>query len=195
MGDADTGDRGLKAEDLMQHSDALYRYALSRLGDAHTAEDLVQDALLTAVSKTADFEGRSTLRTWLIGILKHKLLDHFRRKGRHPQDQPDHGDRTDGEDQFTSLGAWRSDPNHGLDWLDADPDRVLARSELRAALRLCIDHLPRSLHDIFVMRELEALEPAEVCQTAGIAKNSLAVFLYRARQALRSCLQDQEVAP
>ncbi len=70
------------------------------------------------------------------------------------------------------------DPNVGLEAFDGDPARALERSQLRAALRLCIDHLPKSLHRVFVLRELEELEPEAACEAAGISRDSLAVFLY-----------------
>ena len=131
------------------------------------------------------------MRTWLVGILRHKILDHHRWRSRHPGDQPGEGEEQGGGEDpwFTPLGAWRIDPNQGLDRLGDNPERALERSQLRAALRLCIDRLPQSLHRVFVLRELEELEPDEACEAAGIARDSLAVFLYRARQALRACLQ------
>lgn len=182
-------------EALLEHGDALLRYALTRVADAATAEDLVQETLVTAVTKLSDFSGTSTMRTWLIGILRHKILDHFRWKRRHPGDQPNREEATSGEAEpwFTPLGAWRMDPNVGLEVLDGDPARELERSQLRAMLRFCIDHLPESLHRVFVLRELEDLGPDAACEAAGIARDSLAVFLYRARQALRSCLQKKWV--
>lgn len=198
MDQSGTASGRLETEDLLAHSDALYRYAMSRLGDRPTAEDLVQDTLVTAVSKAPDFEGRSSVRTWLIGILRHKLLEHFRWNKRHPQDQPapeDSDSNPPADPWFTAGGVWRTDPNQGLDWLEHDPDQALQRSELRAFLRLCIEHLPARLRQVFVLRELEALTPEDVSESAGIARNSLAVFLYRARQALRACLQAQQVEP
>lgn len=197
MDERSNAKRKLTVEDLLEHSNALLRYALTRVGDKETAEDLVQDALVTSVAKIADFSGTSTLRTWLIGILRHKVLDHYRWKQRHPGDQLHYGHPSAGEEEpwFTPLGAWRLDPNVGLDILDGDPSRELERSQLRAALQFCINHLPRSLHRVFVLRELEELEPDEVCEAAGISRDSLAVFLYRARQSLRVCLQKKWVAP
>ncbi len=178
-------------EDLLSHGDVLLRYALARVGNHATAEDLVQDTLVTAVGKLSEFDGRSSVRTWLIGILRHKILDHHRWRRRHPGDQPGWAEGAGGEEDpwFTPLGAWREDPNAGLEVLDADPGRALERSRLRAALVECIERLPAGLHRVFVLRELEDLEPAAVCEAAGIARSSLAIFLYRARQALRACLQ------
>jgi RNA polymerase sigma-70 factor, ECF subfamily len=182
-------------EELLGHGDALLRYALARVGDRATAEDLVQEALLTAVAGISEFAGSSTMRTWLVGILRHKILDHYRWTSRHPGDQPSRNDAPveDADPWFTSLGVWRMDPNVGLEALDDDPSRALERSQLRAALQLCIDRLPKSLHRVFVLRELEELEPDAACDATGISRDSLAVFLYRARQALRACMQKKWV--
>jgi RNA polymerase sigma-70 factor (ECF subfamily) len=182
-------------EQLLGHANALLGYALARVGDRATAEDLVQETLVTAVVKISEFAGGSTMRTWLIGILRHKILDHNRYTARHRADHADQKGPSGGdmEPWFTPLGAWRVDPNVGLEALDTDPEQALARAQLRAALRWCIDRLPRSLHRVFVLRELEEAEPDAACEAAGISRDSLAVFLYRARQALRACLQKKWV--
>jgi RNA polymerase sigma-70 factor, ECF subfamily len=191
-----TGNRRAEHEELLAHGSALFRFALVRVRDPHTAEDLVQDTLVTAVTKGAEFANLSSKRTWLIGILRHKILDHYRWQRRHPGDLPSAGDDDSAggdEKWFTPQGAWRLDPNAGLEALDGDPDKTTERQELRAVLQLCIDHLPKSLHRIFVLRELQDLEPDEACEVAGISRDSLAVFLYRARQSLRACIQKKWV--
>jgi len=187
---------GSTHEDLIAHGNALLRYALARVGEHALAEDLVQDTLVTAVGKLSEFAGASSMRTWLVGILRHKILDHFRWKQRHPGDQPmgDDADADEPDPWFTRLGRWRSDPNQGLEALDADPAAAFERSELRAALQFCIDHLPKKLHHVFVLRDIDELAPDEAAAAAGISHDSLAVFLYRARQSLRACLQKKWIA-
>ena len=171
------------AEELLAHRNALLSYALTRVGDRATAEDLVQETLVTAVTKLGDFAGGSSMRTWLTGILRHKILDHFRWKVRHPGDAPnvEEPESEDADPWFNSLGVWRTYPSSSTDTVE--------RSQLREALQLCIDKLPKSLHRVFVLRELEELEPEATCEVAGISRESLAVFLYRARQSLRDCMQ------
>jgi RNA polymerase sigma-70 factor (ECF subfamily) len=191
MGDAAPA---LGTEELLAHGDALLRYALTRVADRATAEDLVQETLVTAVGKVSELDGTASVRTWLVGILRNKLLEHYRWKRRHPGDLPTAvaAEGEDDEDRdFDGLGGWRVDPNEGLAGLD--PSRAAERSQLRAMLQRCIDHLPKSLHRVYVLRELEELEPADACAAAGISRDSLAVLLYRARQALRVCLQRQGV--
>ena len=128
-------------ERLMAEADGLYRYALSRVRNHHTAQDLVQETLVTACRKMADFEGRSSLGTWLIGILRHKILDHLRRIERHPEvlgslPMGEQGEDP-GDEWFTRYGAWRLDPNAGLDLLDTDPHQLAERAEIRAAVQEC----------------------------------------------------------
>jgi RNA polymerase sigma-70 factor (ECF subfamily) len=193
-------------DELLGHGDVLLRYAVIRVGDRATAEDLVQDTLVAAVDKCAEFAGKSSMRTWLVGILRHKIVDHFRWHQRHPGDRPDHAEHAgpagqtggagpDEDPWFTPAGTWRIDPNAGLEILDDSPSRAVERSQLRAALQFCIDHLPRQLHRVFVLREIEELEPDDACTAAAISRDSLAVFLYRARQALRACMQKKWGTP
>lgn len=182
----------VRSEDLMPHADAMYRYALARVNSPQQAEDLVQDSMLAAVRQWDHFENRSALRTWLIGILRHKIHDHYRWKKRHPADLPaaeysGHDDDERGE--FSMMGHWRQDPNIGLERLDADPGEALQRSQLRAAIQRCIDDLPQRQQEIFVLRELHGLDPEDCCHQVGVARASLSVLLYRARQSLRACLQ------
>ncbi len=182
----------VSSADLLPHADAMFRYALMRVASQQQAEDLVQDSMLAAVRQWDSFGDRSSLRTWLIGILRHKIHDHYRWKKRHPGDLPNSSetqhDDGDGEN-FNLMGKWRQDPNVGLDVLDDDPGQALERSQLRMAIQVCVDDLPESQQKVFVLREMQGLEPEDCCQKTGIARSSLAVLLYRARQALRSCLQ------
>lgn len=151
---------------------------------------------MTAVAKLSEFAAASTMQTWLVGILRHKILDHYRWKERHPAAPSRSADGEppgDVEPWFTESGAWQVDPNEGLEALDGDPSKAIERAQLRTALQACVDRLPKGLHRVFVLRELEGLEPEAACEVAGISRESLAVFLYRARQSLRACLQKKWV--
>lgn len=179
---------------LLEHGPWLYRYALSRVTNSATAEDLVQETLLAAYTQRREFDGRSGARTWLVGILRHKVLDHYRWKQRHPADQPQFHDAKNGIDKgekqlFAATGAWRIDPNAGLEFLDTDPSKALERAQMRTTLQACIDRMPEALRRVYVLRELEGVSPENICQVAGITPSSLSVFLYRARQSIRTCMQ------
>ena len=176
--------------DLLSHAPALAHYARARLRDQATAEDLVQETLVTAVTQLQTFQGQSALRTWLIGILRHKILDHFRWQKRHPGDLPQREPGEDGGDRwFLPEGSWRLDPTAGLHALNADPQQILENTQLRADLARCMDKLSPALHRAFVLREVDQCDPGEICAMTGISRESLAVTLYRARTGLRACLQ------
>ena len=133
------------------------------------------------------------MNSWLTGILRHKILDHFRAADRKraeaaaPLDSEEAGDPLD--EWFTSYGAWKLDPNAGLEVLETDPRQLAERAEIMVALRTCLDRLPSNLRRIFVLREMDDCETGEICQNLGITPGSLAVMLHRSRQLLRVCLQ------
>ncbi|MFU8892988.1 MAG: RNA polymerase sigma factor [Luteolibacter sp.] len=185
-------------ENLMQHADSLYRYALSRVKDHHAAEDLVQDCLSAAWQRIDTFDGRSSLSTWLIGIMKFKVIDHFRKSKRTPTDQSAEPDET-GQDPvdslFTSKGVWKVDPNHGLEMLANAPDDFASRNELLAWVRACLDKLPERLRTLFTLREVSGLDVPSAASAAGVTKGSAAVLLTRSRQRMRLCLQENGIQP
>lgn len=185
-------------ENLMQHADSLYRYALSRVKDHHAAEDLVQDCLSVAWQRIETFDGRSSLSTWLIGIMKFKVIDHFRKSKRTPTDQAAEPDDT-GQDPvdslFTSKGAWKVDPNHGLEMLANAPDDFASRNELLDWVRACMEKLPERLRTLFTLREVDGLDVPSAASAAGVTKGSAAVLLTRSRQRMRLCLQENGIQP
>ncbi len=166
---------------LDRHGDGLYRYALARLRDPDAAADLVQETFLEALRSRENFEGRSSERTWLIGILRHKVLDHLRRSGREraaPVGDPDEG-------PFDRQGFWRVGPAR---W-GGDPAWALERREFWGVFGVCLAKLPSIHADAFLLRELEGLDAPEVCQLLGISPVNLWARLHRARLSLRDCLE------
>lgn len=182
----------------MQHADSLYRYALSRVKDHHAAEDLVQDCLSAAWQRIDTFDGRSSLSTWLIGIIKFKVIDYFRKSKRTPTDQA--ADDSDGKHDplnslFDSCGSWKIDPNHGLEMLARAPDQIASQNELLDWVRACLDKLPDRLRVLFTLREVDGLDVSSAASAAGVTAGSAAVLLTRSRQRLRSCLQEHGIQP
>ncbi len=176
------------ARQLEQHRRYLLRVAQLQLRDADAAEDAVQETLLAALSGTG-FSGRSSLRTWLTGILKHKIVDAIRRRQRDaiPVARLDPDERELDLEDFDALfredGTWDAAPAR---W--ADPEQALSRQQFMDVLDLCLDRLPAATARVFVMREVMELETGEICKELGITANNLWVMLYRARMALRLCL-------
>lgn len=162
----------------------LLRYASLQLRDAAAAEDCVQEALLAALAGQAGFAGRSNLRTWLTGILKHKIVDAIRRQAREPVVQ-EPGEGLEGsEGLFDGRGHWSERP---ADW--GDPDGALQEAQFFRALELCLARLPARTAQAFMMREHLGLDTSEICKELEITPTHCWVLLYRARMVLRGCLQ------
>jgi RNA polymerase sigma-70 factor (ECF subfamily) len=173
------------AADLASHRGAMLRFARRRIRDEDLAEDAVQDALVAALSNRASFQGQSALRTWLIGILNHKIQDTFRREGRYVQVAGGvHDEGTD--DGFDRLAFAQ------LAVAD-DPAQRVGNARLVDALLDEIDALPPTLKDVFVLQVLEGCETAEVCARLGITEANCWVRLHRARKRLADRMRDHLV--
>ena len=162
----------------------LLRYASLQLRDPHAAEDAVQETLLAALAGEASFAGRSNLRTWLTGILKHKIIDAIRRLIRESAMVP--ADPGEFDALFTGNGHWVDPPGA---W--TDPDAALEQKRFFAALEACLGRLPQKIAQAFMMREHLGLETGEICKELAITPTHCWVLLYRARMALRECLNKE----
>lgn len=173
---------------LDHHGSALYRFALLRLRDHQKAEEVVQDTLVAALQAHERFNGGASTRTWLIGILKHKIMDQFRHEARETQLESPDLVSTDDElfaedDFFDSKGSWREKVS---DW--GNPEDAMERSQLIALLQRCLDALPKRLGRLFMMREVMEESTETVCQEMDISPTNVWTMLYRARMRLRQCL-------
>ncbi|WP_427551510.1 sigma-70 family RNA polymerase sigma factor [Methylomonas sp. MS20] len=174
---------------LAEHRPVLFRYALLQLKDNELADDAVQETLLAAWQSSANFQGTAGLRTWLIGILKHKIADHWRRSAREiTASDFDQHDELSGEnyedDCFTENGRWISKP---AAW--NDPEAALKQQEFWMIYETCQNNLPPKMAQVFMLRELVGLEAEEVCQETGISDANYWVTMHRARLRLRECLE------
>ena len=171
---------------LTAHGDVMYRYALKHLRDPVLAEDLVQEALLAAWKAHDTFDGRSQERTWLIGILRHKILDHFRRQHRErPATDSEWFDRAAEEQRFDERGGWQRRPGA---W-DQDPEQAARSREFRQALADCVALLPGAMAAAFTLRHDDELDTEDICKALNVSSTNLYVILYRARARLRDCLE------
>lgn len=180
-------DAALFTVELDRHRRYLIRIAQLQLRDADLAEDVVQETLVAALGARDGFSGRSSVKTWLTGILKHKIVDAIRQKQRQPVTAATFDDETDREafdPLFKDDGSWEAPP---ADW--GDPENALARREFMDVMELCLERLPPNTARVFVMREVMELETEEICKELAITANNLWVILYRARMALRQCLE------
>jgi len=176
---------------LEHHGDYLYRYALTRVFDAAVAEDLLQETLLAAMGGYQEHEGRSSERTWLIGILRHKIVDHFRRLARTPEFRVGDAVVSAEVDFFEREGPWRGhwrEDQAPVSW-PVDAVTLLESKEFWQTLEHCLARLSPQMAAAFTLREIEGLSSEEICEILGISPNNLWVLLHRSRVKLRHFLE------
>ena len=171
---------------LNAHGDYLYRFALARLKDPHHAEDALQETMLAAIKKNS-YQGESAVRTWLTGILKHKIIDLQRKQIR---EQPV-SDIIDLDNSDTSMDDFFDQSGH---WLDRPqtlnmPDGSLEQKQFLTILDACINKLPAKLKVMFMLRDVQELDNENICKELNITSTNAWVMLYRARMGLRKCLE------
>jgi len=174
-----------------QYGDFLYHFTLSRIKDPSIAEDLVQETFLAALKARKNFQGRSTARTWLIAILKHKIVDHIRKQVReHTSDKLESMLNTAANDpvdsSFNDEGDWRIRPSK---WA-IDPMKLYEQKEFMDILYQCLGELPERQAEAFMMREIDGFSTEEICKVLNISATNSWVMLYRARMWLRRCLEN-----
>lgn len=172
---------------LAEHGDALYRFAYYRVYEAATAEDLVQETLLAAWRARERFRGEAAERTWLIGILKRKIIDFLRKRGR---EQP-LADLADDDDAVDRL--FRDDPGQHWRSMPADwphPDTALEQQQFWRVFHDCLEGLPPRQAQLFALAEFEDLGGEALCKAVGASASNVWVMLHRARLRLRQCLED-----
>jgi RNA polymerase sigma-70 factor (ECF subfamily) len=174
---------------LAEHGDTLFRYAMLHLRDPSLAEDVVQETLLAAFQSHENFSGQSSERTWLVGILKHKIIDLIRKKSREPsfENIEDQANATLDETTdalFDERGEWAVPPQ---DW--GNPETALDQKRFWEALEICLSRMPPQLAAIFALREFSGLSTEELCKELEISSTNSWVMLYRARVSLRQCLE------
>jgi RNA polymerase sigma-70 factor, ECF subfamily len=164
----------------------LLRLARLQLRNQAVAEDVVQDTLIAALESASRFAGKSAARTWLVGILKHKIVDQIRRSSREVTLTVDVADGADGDfdSLFNSSGHFVESPG---EW--GNPEHSLQQKRFFEILDMCLDGLSPNLGRIFLMREFLGLETEEICKDLKISATNCWVMLYRARMGLRACLE------
>ena len=174
---------------LQEYGDLLFRYALRRLRDPAQAEDMVQETLLAALEARAGYAGRAAEKTWLTGILKHKIVDFIRKQVRESPTE-DIGALSDaaaenGVDKlFDARGRWIHPPR---DW--GNPQQTLENREFMEAFAYCLGRLKPVLARVFSLKELIGETTEEICKELDITATNCGVMLYRARMGLRHCLE------
>jgi len=172
---------------------ALLKLARLQLRNDAWAEDVVSETMLAALEGAGRFGGQSQLKTWVVGILKHKIVDQFRKAGREISADAlqEAGDAETFDDLFAPDGHFRARPLPS--W--GDPEAALDRTQFLETMQACVDKLPTALGRIFVMREWLDYETDELCKELGITATNVFVMLYRARMRLRECLESNWFGP
>jgi RNA polymerase sigma-70 factor, ECF subfamily len=177
--------RNIQTEIEAQRS-YLLRIARLQLRNEAVAEDVVQDTLIAALEGASRFAGKSAVRTWLVGILKHKIVDQIRRGSREVALVVEVADGAEGDFDtlFNESGHFIESPS---EW--GNPERSLQQKRFYEVLEICLDGLSPNLGRIFLMREFLGLETEEICKDLKISSTNCWVMLYRARMGLRDCLE------
>lgn len=168
-----------------EHADVLFRYAIQRVRRRDVAEELVQETFVSALGASKTFSGRSSERTWLVGILRHKIVDHIRRIHQTGRNGQPNSEEVPVDRHFEKNGHWK---NPVSDWR-SDPVKILENRDFWAAFQNCFSALPDTLADAFALREMEDLASSDVCSSLGITESNLWVRLHRARVLLKECLE------
>jgi RNA polymerase sigma-70 factor (ECF subfamily) len=176
---------------LVRHRSYLKRYAYSRLRHKNAVEDVVQETLMAAVEGQSRFKGESAPLTWLVGILKHKIVDWERREARNPcrvtapawvATDPDYVETPDA--LFDADGQWVNPP---CPW--PNPEQSFENAKFWEMLEGCLADLPPATARAFYLREIEGLETSEICTELGISESNCWVMLHRARMTLREKIE------
>lgn len=176
----------MNAADLLKdHGDALYAYARTRLSSDDDIADCIQETLLAAIRNAGSFLGNSSLRTWLIGILKFKIIDVYRKQAR--EAEFDSTDTANNYWYFDEAGHWEVQRAPRA-W-EKSPLEQLEQNELYEHLYRCIGRLPKMMRAAVTLREMEGQTTSEICGLLNISATNLNVILYRARMHLRACLE------
>lgn len=168
-----------------RYSDYLFNYTITRVRDRETAQDLVQETFFAGLKSMKNFKGEATERTWLVSILKRKIIDYYRKinsiKG---QAEVKINFNEDAEGEGNWLEQRVADP------FDKTAEDTLENTELGLAIHNCIDKLPAKQAKVFKMKTLLGYDTEAICNELDITPSNLWVIIHRARTTLSQCLEE-----
>jgi len=189
------GDERAFDELVNQHHGALIRMAMGYVADREVAEEVVQDTWMAVIESLDRFEGRSSLRTWIFGIMIHKAKDRGIREKRHTtfsafESFDDDNEEAIDPSRFQQSGEWAG---HWAfppqPWDDQTPEKLLASQQAVDAMQRAIDALPANLKEVLILRDVEGVEVKDVCEMLKITETNLYVRLHRARERVRQAVE------
>ena len=189
------GDEGAFDELVNQQHGTLIRMAMGYVADREVAEEVVQDTWMAVIGSLNRFEGRSSLRTWVCGILIHKAKDRGVREKRHTtfsafESYDDDNEEAVDPSRFQQSGEWAG---HWAfppqPWDDQTPEKLLASQQAVNAMQRAIEALPATLKEVLILRDIEGVEAKEVCEMLKITETNLYVRLHRARERVRAAVE------
>ena len=168
-----------------RYSDYLFNYTISRINDRDFAQDIVQDTFFAGLKSMKNFKGEASERTWLISILKRKIIDHYRKinsnKGKAEV-------RMSYKTDLESEGDWLEEQVPDLSENNAED--TLINEELGSAILNCLSKLPEKQAQIFKMKTIQGYETEIICNELNITASNLWVIIHRARTAMANCLKE-----
>lgn len=173
---------------LDKHGDYLYNYAWQRVQSKEIAEDLVQETFIAALKGLDSFRGDSEVITWLISILKRKVIDYYRKKSTQ-NEIPESKFQKPFQGKDGMEGAWIEN-RAPKDW-QIDNNEPMREDEFQRIMDLCLSLLPEKWRAVFVLKVMEEIESNEICKEIGCTSSNLWVILHRARLQLRECLENK----
>jgi RNA polymerase sigma-70 factor (TIGR02943 family) len=173
------------------YASELFRFASSKITDTALAQDLVQETFLSALQAQESFRGDSSEKTWLMAILKNKIIDHFRKSSKAAItisiDEEKAGDSDPHHYFFNEKGHWRKEmaPKAWISDINSRQEQI----DFFSILRGCMNKLTGMGKKVFHLKYLEEKESAEVCKELAISTSNYWVIIHRAKLQLRSCLE------
>ena len=166
------------------YSNYLFNYTITRVRDRETAQDLVQETFFAGLKSMKNFKGQASERTWLISILKRKIIDYYRKiNSNKGKAEVRMNLNFDGENEGDWLEQRVADP------FDKTAENNLENTELGLAIHDCISKLPHKQAEVFKMKTLLGYETETICNELGITASNLWVIIHRARTSLASCME------
>ena len=189
------GDESAFDQLVNRHHGALIRMAMVYVADREVAEEVVQDTWMAVIESLDRFEGRSSLRAWIFGIMIHKAKDRGVREKRHTtfsafESYDDDSEEAVDPSRFQQSGEWTG---HWAfppqPWDNQTPEKLLASQQAVNAMNQAIEGLPATLKEVLILRDVEGVESKEICELLKITETNLYVRLHRARERVRTTVE------